>query len=106
MEHASHALQRTALILTLVLGCHVLAAAPVAGVGMGARFARWWLYTAKVDVALFAIKGLDATGIATRRGSAQGTIRAQRTRQTGPIVPLVIELIDAASMQGKGGPHG
>lgn len=106
MNHASHALQRTALILTLVLGCHVLAATPVAGVAMGARFAQWWLNTAKVDVALFAIKGLDATGIATRRGSAQETIRAQRTRQTDPIAPLVIDLIEAASIQGKGGPHG
>jgi hypothetical protein len=81
MEHASHALQRTALILTLVLGCHVLAAAPapVAGVGMGARFARWWLYTAKVDVALFAIKGW------MRLGSLPGAVR--RKERYGPNGP-------------------
>jgi len=42
-----------------------------------ARFADWGLTAAESDVALFALKGCDAAEIATLRGAAQGTVRAQ-----------------------------
>lgn len=41
------------------------------------RFADWGLTPAESDVALFALKGCDAAEIATLRGAAQGTVRAQ-----------------------------
>lgn len=44
---------------------------------IAARFADWGLTAAESDVALFALKGCDATEIATLRGAAQGTVRAQ-----------------------------
>lgn len=43
-------------------------------------FADWGLTTAEQDVAFLALKGLDPAEIATMRGSAQGTVRAQLTR--------------------------
>lgn len=42
-----------------------------------ARFSDWGLTAAESDVALFALKGCDATEIARLRGAAQGTVRAQ-----------------------------
>lgn len=45
-----------------------------------AQFAQWGLTLAEQDVGLLALKGLDAAEIATLRGSAQGTVRAQLTR--------------------------
>ncbi len=44
---------------------------------IAARFADWGLTAAESDVALFALKGCDAAEIATLRGAAQGTVRAQ-----------------------------
>lgn len=45
-----------------------------------ARFDDWGLTRSESDVALFTLKGLDIAEIATARGSAQGTVRAQLTR--------------------------
>lgn len=42
-------------------------------------FDRWKLSPAERDVALFLIKGLDNGAIASLRGTAKGTIRAQST---------------------------
>lgn len=47
---------------------------------IGMRFAQWGLTPAEADVALFALKGLDAAEIARLRGAAAGTVRAQLTR--------------------------
>ncbi|HOB12854.1 MAG TPA: hypothetical protein PK680_04855 [Novosphingobium sp.] len=44
---------------------------------IAARFRDWGLTAAEADVALFALKGCDAGEIATLRGAAQGTVRAQ-----------------------------
>ena len=41
------------------------------------RFAEWGLTPSEADVALFTLKGLDIADIATARGAAQGTVRAQ-----------------------------
>lgn len=43
-------------------------------------FARWELTPAEAEVALFCIKGYDASEIARLRSSAPGTVRAQLTR--------------------------
>ena len=45
-----------------------------------AQFDHWALTPAEREVALFALKGLDAAEIATLRGAASGTVRAQLTR--------------------------
>lgn len=45
-----------------------------------AQFAAWGLTAAEQDVGFLALKGLDAAEIATMRGSAQGTVRAQLTK--------------------------
>lgn len=44
---------------------------------MAERFAAWGLTPAEADVALFAIKGLSTAEIATLRGVAEGTVKAQ-----------------------------
>lgn len=44
------------------------------------RFLDWQLTGAEADVALFALKGFEAAEIATLRGAASGTIRAQLAR--------------------------
>ena len=44
------------------------------------RFADWNLTPAEADVALFALKGCEIQDIATYRGAAQGTVRAQLAR--------------------------
>lgn len=71
------------------------------------RFAEWGLTGAEADVALFAIKGLSVSEIATLRGSAQGTVRAQLTHiyakagttsQTGLVAGFMDELIDGAEL--------
>lgn len=41
------------------------------------RFAEWALTPAERDVALFAIKGMSTSEIATLRGTSEGTIKAQ-----------------------------
>ena len=41
------------------------------------RFDAWGLTSAERDVALFAIKGLSTPEIATLRGTAEGTVKAQ-----------------------------
>ena len=45
-----------------------------------AQFKAWGLTPAEADVGLLALKGLDVAEIATLRGAAQGTVRAQLTR--------------------------
>nr|WP_321509215.1 helix-turn-helix transcriptional regulator [uncultured Celeribacter sp.] len=47
---------------------------------IAAQFTAWTLTPAERDVALFALKGLDAAEIAALRGAANGTVRAQLTR--------------------------
>ena len=47
---------------------------------IGRQFDLWGLTPAEKDVGLFALKGLDVAQIATLRGSAAGTVRAQLTR--------------------------
>ena len=42
-----------------------------------AHFDEWGLTAAEADVALFAIKGLSLAEIASLRGSAEGTVKAQ-----------------------------
>lgn len=44
------------------------------------RFVQWKLTPAEADVALFALKGCDVAEIATLRGAAAGTVRAQLAR--------------------------
>lgn len=44
---------------------------------IAARFADWGLTASESDVALFALKGCDAAEIASLRGAAPGTVRAQ-----------------------------
>ncbi|WP_245418502.1 MULTISPECIES: helix-turn-helix transcriptional regulator [Cohaesibacter] len=44
------------------------------------QFELWALTPAEREVALFALKGLDAAEIATLRSAAKGTVRAQLTR--------------------------
>lgn len=67
------------------------------------RFANWKLTNAEADVALFALKGCDVQEIATLRGAANGTVRAQLTRvyakagvssQSALIAQFLDELID------------
>lgn len=47
---------------------------------MAAQFDRWGLTAAERDVALLALKGLNAAEIAAARGAAAGTVRAQLSR--------------------------
>jgi len=44
------------------------------------RFREWRLTPAEADVAIFALKGFDVAEIASLRGSAAGTVRAQLAR--------------------------
>jgi len=44
---------------------------------MQVRFSDWGLTVAERDVALFAIKGLSTLEIASLRGTAEGTVKAQ-----------------------------
>jgi DNA-binding CsgD family transcriptional regulator len=71
------------------------------------RFREWRLTAAEADVALFAIKGADASEIAGLRGAAAGTVRAQLTRvyakagvssQTALVAQFLDDLIDPAAM--------
>jgi len=68
------------------------------------RFADWKLTAAEADVALFALKGCDIAEIATLRGAAPGTVRAQLTRvyakagvrsQSALMALFMEELVDA-----------
>lgn len=45
-----------------------------------ARFAEWRLTPAESEVALFALKGIETSSIASLRGAAESTVRAQLTR--------------------------
>jgi DNA-binding CsgD family transcriptional regulator len=45
-----------------------------------AQFQAWLLTAAERDVGLLALKGMDVAEIATLRGAAQGTVRAQLAR--------------------------
>lgn len=71
---------------------------------IGMRFAQWGLTPAEADVALFALKGLDAAEIARLRGAAPGTVRAQLahvyakagvTSHSGLVALFLDDLIDA-----------
>lgn len=44
-----------------------------------AQFATWGLTPAEREIGMLALKGFDTAEIATLRGSAQGTVRAQMT---------------------------
>lgn len=44
------------------------------------RFSEWGLTASEAEVALFTLKGFDATEIARLRGTAPGTVRAQLGR--------------------------
>lgn len=66
------------------------------------RFDEWQLTAAEADVALFALKGCEIAQIATLRGSAPGTVRAQLARvyakagvesQSGLIALFLEELV-------------
>ncbi len=50
---------------------------------IAAQFDAWGLTAAERDVAMLALKGLDATEIAALRGAAPGTVRAQLSRLYG-----------------------
>jgi DNA-binding CsgD family transcriptional regulator len=56
------------------------AASGALGEVVAARFREWGLTAAEADVALFALKGFDTAEIATLRGAAAGTVRAQLTQ--------------------------
>ncbi|QEH79185.1 helix-turn-helix transcriptional regulator [Sphingomonas sp. C8-2] len=75
------------------------------------RFLDWQLTAAEADVALFALKGFDATEIAALRGAASGTIRAQLTRiyaktgvhsQVGLMALMVEDLIELDAIRNVG----
>jgi len=72
------------------------------------RFLEWHLTGAEADVALFALKGFDATEIAHLRGAASGTVRAQLARiyakagvhsQVGLIAQMVEDLVDGDAIK-------
>lgn len=118
-----------ALLISVVLGAnqirHLIAAAradeAAVAVARGAlgelvqlRFAQWQLTPAEADVALFALKGCDVAEIATLRGAAAGTVRAQLARiyakagvtsHTALLALFVDELIDTSLLQ-TAGPEG
>lgn len=92
---AIEALAAAALVVAVVLGAlqvrSLLAAARLDEAAVAAaqgalfdfirlRFATWQLTAAEADVALFALKGCDIAEIASLRGSAPGTVRAQLAR--------------------------
>jgi len=58
----------------------VAAAAGILGAYIETQFDRWRLTPAEADVAMLALKGFDVAEIATLRGAATGTVRAQLTR--------------------------
>lgn len=118
-----------ALLISVVLGAnqirHLIAAAradeAAVAVARGAlgelvqlRFAQWQLTPAEADVALFALKGCDVAEIATLRGAAAGTVRAQLARiyakagvtsHTALLALFVDELIDTSLLH-SAGPEG
>lgn len=72
------------------------------------RFCEWRLTPAEADVALFALKGFDASQIAGLRGAAPGTVRAQLTRvyakagvgsQSALVALFLDDLLDPAMAQ-------
>lgn len=116
-----------ALLVSVVLGAiqirHLVLAARVdeaaVAVARGAlaqlvqlRFAQWHLTPAEADVALFALKGCDVAEIATLRGAAAGTVRAQLARiyakagvasHTALLALFVEELIDTSLLHAADG---
>ncbi|MXO70644.1 helix-turn-helix transcriptional regulator [Alteraurantiacibacter buctensis] len=115
-----------ALLISVVLGAiqirHLVLAAradeAAVAVARGAlaqlvqlRFAQWHLTPAEADVALFALKGCDVAEIATLRGAAAGTVRAQLARiyakagvasHTALLALFVEELIDTSLLHAAG----
>jgi len=94
---------RTLLLRARADETQVAAARGVLGELMRQCFAEWRLTPAEADVALFALKGCDIAEIATFRGSAEGTVRAQLAKvygkagvrnQSSLIALFVDELID------------
>jgi DNA-binding CsgD family transcriptional regulator len=76
---------------------------------MRSRFDDWALSPAEADVALFLLKGLDASDIANLRGSATGTVRAQLaavykksgvSNRTQFAALFLDDLIDGLDMRG------
>jgi DNA-binding CsgD family transcriptional regulator len=63
--------RRDAITLTLARGAFAEIIA--------ARFGQWGLTAAESEVALFALKGCETAEIASLRGVAEGTVRAQLT---------------------------
>lgn len=68
-----------------------------------ARFEQWALTPGEADVALFALKGCTVAEMATLRGTAEGTIRAQLAKvyakaevssQTGLVSLFFEDLLD------------
>ncbi|HEX7693379.1 MAG TPA: hypothetical protein VF409_02755 [Sphingomonas sp.] len=97
---------RTLILRARADETQVATARGVLGELMRQRFGEWRLTPAEADVALFALKGCDISDIATLRGSAEGTVRAQLTRvygkagvrnQSGLIALFIDELIDPAT---------
>ncbi|WP_200983923.1 helix-turn-helix transcriptional regulator [Qipengyuania soli] len=67
------------------------------------RFGDWGLSKGEADVAMFAMKGCSIAEIASMRGSAEGTVRAQLSQvyakagvssQSGFVALFVEELLD------------
>jgi DNA-binding CsgD family transcriptional regulator len=96
---------RTLVLRARADEAQVAAARGVLGELMRLRFAEWRLTPAEADVTLFALKGCDIADIATFRGSAEGTVRAQLTKvygkagvhnQSSLIALFIDELIDPA----------
>lgn len=74
------------------------------------EFASWGLTPAELDVATFLVKGLSTAEIATMRGSAEGTVKAQlnaiyRKSGTGNRAELMSLLIDTMMGQRQAGPE-
>jgi DNA-binding CsgD family transcriptional regulator len=75
----SFALRRTIELLRAQNEALAVARGALASV-IDRQFQAWSLTPAERDVAFLALKGLDVAEIATLRGAAQGTVRAQLTR--------------------------
>ncbi len=78
------------------------------------RFTQWRLTHAEADVTLFALKGCDIAEIATLRGAATGTVRAQLARayakagvksQAGLMALFLEELVEPTCIEEPAG-HG
>lgn len=71
---------RRALDRISVQNAALATASGALGAVIDAQFHQWGLTPAEYDVGFLALKGLDVAEIATLRGAASGTVRAQLTR--------------------------